>query len=181
MKDLAITVEATMAIDEALVRLAAARGAILDEVSHDVYIKGLSEIDHEIVARACDALGKEPRAEYEPAMPPLPTILWRCRAVQQRDAAPQICLPPAADEPTYRCPTCRDIGWRAYDCPAVKCERTKEHGPHSFVAFCPCRLRANAAAIRLAGQERLQKGQHPGIEHDALVDLEAGRYKWARP
>jgi hypothetical protein len=92
--------------------------------------------------------------------------------------------PTSFDEPTYRCPICTDdpAGWiSGLRCPDVTCGRFKAHGPHTFAVRCPCWLDRNAPALEQQRSDAIQSNRRPPAECEALDDLRAGRYRFAKP
>lgn len=154
---------AAAAIAEALARLAIARSTVLDEVTLAVYADALEDVDPALVARACAALSRERRGEFETALPDVGTIRERCESLAAEDieAARRRMLPalPVSDDdgPRYFCLSCRDesSGFRPFWCPGsgehrtldrparsegsiVDCGRSHPHGSHDYVARCEC-------------------------------------------
>lgn len=68
---------------KALVRLGIARQAPLDEAGQQVYLEAIVRIPADVVERACQELGAEPRNDFEPMFPPLGVLIQRCRAVRE--------------------------------------------------------------------------------------------------
>jgi hypothetical protein len=66
----------------ALMKLAVARQAVLDEAGQQVYLEGLQQIPAEIVERACVALAGAERDDYQSAFPTLGTVITRCREMR---------------------------------------------------------------------------------------------------
>lgn len=88
------------------------------------------------------------------------------------------------DEQTFKCWLCRDSpdGWMTpLSCPELRCERTTEHGPHTFAPRCACWLRRNADALRSRQQDLLSKAKPVPPDCYALEDVERGIYRWSRP
>jgi len=56
----------------------------------------------------------------------------------------------------YTCENCQDYGGEILECPAVPCERTNPHGPHSYLRPCYCKNR------------RFDTTPRPPAEGDAL-------------
>lgn len=182
-------------IGTSVLRLSIARGGgVLDDITSDVYVRGLLECDAELVQRACDALSREPREDYQQAMPPLPTILERVRAIHRADIEARArakALPPAPNERTFACYKCEDdpAGWMVImRCPDVDCgephykqgERV-EHTPHTFTVRCPCWLEKNREALLFAKQERLRENLPMSRDIHAMHAIDDGRYQWVKP
>jgi hypothetical protein len=91
--------------------------------------------------------------------------------------------PTSFDEPTYRCPICTDdpAGWIFVRCPEVSCNRNKAHAAHTFVVRCPCWLERNSAALEQQRQDAIQTNKRVPADCEALDDLRAGRYRFAKP
>jgi hypothetical protein len=70
---------------KALVTLATARQARFEEGAQRVYVSLLKGYDPARITAVCEQLAREPRGEYEPAMPELGEILVRCNAAMRRD------------------------------------------------------------------------------------------------
>jgi hypothetical protein len=83
--------------------------------------------------------------------------------------------------PTFRCKQCHDeaSGWINLDCDGYACGRTKTHAAHAFAVRCPCWLRRHADGIKTRAQEALQKARPPSPEYDAVMELDAGTYRWS--
>lgn len=145
-------------VAEALSRLSIARGGSPDARVGEVYLDALDDLDADLVRRACDALARQPRAEFESALPSVGAIRVVAAKLIAQDADAQalsMLLPAPKDEangPRYFCLDCRDepSGWRIFDCRGIgefasietrtwtPCGRTKEHRPHSFAERCHC-------------------------------------------
>ena len=149
-----------MVLAEALTRLAIARGATLDELTLDVYATSLEDLPAETVRRACLDLGRQPRKDFESALPSVGTIRERSAELVRLDQvaleASRLLPMPQTDEdgPRYACLECRDTAWREFACAgrgqskgiapssatvsAYPCARLKAHGPHTFAERCQC-------------------------------------------
>jgi hypothetical protein len=156
-------------IGEAVLRLSIARGnGVLDEITSDVYLRGLLETD------------------YKPRLPELGDVLAKCEELRRRDAAlvsQQRALPPhPIDDRTYRCFQCQDDpnGWIWLKCPGTPCGRRREHAPHAFSVRCPHWLHQHDAAIRNSARAAIEKNQPTRPEFDALLDLTKGTYRYAQ-
>lgn len=150
---------------QALGELAIARGAALDELNTPVYSKALLDVEPGLLERACFALGREPRRDYEPALPTVGDILERVREIGRADAevarAANLLPAPKSDEdgPRVFCVDCQDesSGWRTLRCggvgrherrveasgrdvhlPMESCGRRQEHAAHTFTVRCHC-------------------------------------------
>lgn len=165
----AVEPEVVARIGDAVLRLAVARGAgVLDDVTNDVYVRGLLDCRADLVERACEALGLTQRADYEPVMPPLPDIRAKVRELARQDTeatqrAKLLQLPARHDdEPRFFCTSCYDepAGWQVVWCPGdgamrqstpaaralstriAPCGRRppsgQDHAPHTYVERCPC-------------------------------------------
>jgi len=94
-------------------------------------------------------------------------------------------MPPRASEPTFRCVLCQDdlSGYRHFRCEGGRdgyCGRPNEkHKPHHFVARCPCWLRRNADALRLARKRAEEKRLRIPFDCELLDQLECGSYRYA--
>lgn len=180
--------DSAIVIAEAVLRMAIARGAgVLDDITGDVYVKGLLRVDPVLVERACEELGRTPVAEFAPRLPALPDVLQKCDEILRRDARASardyLALPPAGDERTYACFQCQDDphGWLWLRCPETKCERTQPHPRHAYVVRCPHWLRQHEAALKLRASKLIEKNARtmpPDIE--ALWALEKGAYRFAQ-
>jgi len=152
-------------IVSALSALAMARGGTLDEAQGLVYARLLQESDPGLVERACMALAKEPREEFETLLPSVGAILTRAGVIRTSDtkalaASKLLPLPKVEnDEPRYFCADCLDepSGWRIHQCAGWHalivderttkrlegldgrhCGKRTQHGPHSFAEKCHC-------------------------------------------
>lgn len=169
------SIQAELVIGEALTRLAAARGGTVDAVQSDVYLEDLADLSPEIVSRACELLRREPRAEFESALPDVGTIRQMCVLVADEDAREakrQRLLPaPSDNDPrTWRhCNACDDSGWEEFFCagdasrPTLKheqrlsardCRRPSAHLPHTYVHRCDCLERNPVIARQREEQAR---------------------------
>jgi len=152
-------------LTRALAALAVARGAEADEFALQVYLEALSDVDVRLLERACFDLAREPRAEFESALPPVATIRSQASAILRVDSKVQaeaqlLPMPKSQDdEPRYFCPDCLDEpnGWRVHQCSGWKapvvderttarlegldgrhCGRRIQHIAHSFCERCHC-------------------------------------------
>lgn len=145
---------------ESLSRLAIARTAELDDVTLTVYLDALEDIDPPMLRRACLDLAKQPRKDFEAALPSVGMIRERCselvRLDQVADAATRLLPMPQSDEtgPRYACLDCHDTSWRMFGCSgsgpvrgippnapdisAYPCGRIKAHSPHTYAERCAC-------------------------------------------
>ncbi len=156
--------ETTVAIAEAVLRLSIARGAgVVDDITGDVYVRGLLDLRADLVTSACDELGLEPRGEFKPAMPSLADIRGRVEALARdesaREASAKLLPAPVseADEKPYFCLECRDepFAWRSFWCRGIGqhasttgpkdanlssmlCARRGPHVSHTYVEKCGC-------------------------------------------
>jgi len=147
----------------ALAALAVARGALADEFALQVYLDALADLDISLLERACFALAREPRAEFESALPPVSTVRARVSQLQRVEseraqAARLLPMPPKSDEdgPRYFCLDCFDesSGWRIFLCQGGQmCGRTVAHTAHPFTKRCHCWQRNPVVAER---KRRLQ-------------------------
>jgi len=160
------TLEWDAAVGNALLECAVARGGRIDGIESHVYLRQLSDLDAGVLTRALDALGREPRKEFETYLPPVPMIRQRVLALARADAeaeaaAKLLPLPsdPEADPRTWvHCMDCRDesSGWREFFChgagsqknagarpyhyrvPTYYCGKKGQHPPHPYVERCGC-------------------------------------------
>jgi hypothetical protein len=92
--------EAEAVRHDAIVRLASARRETLAEQDLDVFCDGVAEFSGDVVRAACDELGKEAPADFEPRFPPLHVLRLRCRQlVDERRYATLKKLPMPKAEP----------------------------------------------------------------------------------
>ena len=156
-----MSVQTALTIGDALVRLAAARGGLLDDVTSEVYLERLSRFDPRLVRRACEHWSDVPRQEYQPVLPPVGRLIETVERLAREDAATasaaKLLPPPVAepDEKPYFCLACRDepYGWRAYWCrgrgqasagetsdraDVRVCGRRDSHAAHTYVERCGC-------------------------------------------
>jgi hypothetical protein len=147
----------------ALVGMAIAKRAELDDLTQQVYVAGLEDMAPEWVIRACERLGRQPRAPFEPALPTLGTLRQVAAEIGREDraAADKAKLLPspagADDDPRswVCCRDCEDTGWRSFRChgdhaPAVTgeprdphlesrfCGRARQHARHGWADRCAC-------------------------------------------
>ncbi|MCR4375632.1 MAG: hypothetical protein NUW22_12365 [Acidobacteria bacterium] len=166
---------------EALKYLAVARQAEVDPAVGVVYQRGLEDIDAGLVERACEAFGKEPRADYKSALPELGALRARCEGLAREDAeraaaTKLLPMPASEDDPRtwYFCQDCHDesSGWREYFCagsgalkdparrpyaltvPVYPCARKQGHAPHAYVEKCPCYATNPVIAKRREAQQQ---------------------------
>lgn len=153
------SLEAEAIIGEALARLAIGRGGVVDERQGEVYLEDLADLSPTIVSRACERLRREPRQQYETALPDVGRIREVCKDIGREDAAEAVrqrLLPaPSDDDPrTWRhCRVCDDSGWEEFWCvgdssipqpdyrlhlTARDCGRPREHTSHTYVQRCDC-------------------------------------------
>lgn len=157
-------VESVTDIATAVLRLSIARGGgVLDDITGDVYVRGLMDLRADLVTEACDDLGLEPREDFKPAMPTVADIRARvdriAREAAARDAAAKLLPAPVSepDERPYFCLDCRDEphAWRAFWCAGIgsaasrtgptdprrtvcPCSRRHPHAHHGYVERCQC-------------------------------------------
>lgn len=167
-----MTVSTELTIGDALVRLAAARGGLLDDVTSEVYLERLSRLDALLVKRACEHWSDIPREDFQPVLPPVGLLIETAERFARDDqaqiAAAKLLPAPVRedDEKPYFCLECRDepYGWRAYWCRGkgksavidqpdrsgvLPCARRDSHSPHSYVERCSCfDVNPNSAAHR---------------------------------
>lgn len=142
----------------ALQALAIARSTEADEGVLVVYLHALSDLDEQIVSRACERLAKLPRLDYQAALPEVGLIRAEVAKVIREDseAAHQRRLAPSpadADPRTWVfCFDCTDHGWRLFRCDGGTgdtgdrdtelkrwhCGRRRGHSPHSYAERCGC-------------------------------------------
>lgn len=152
-----------LAISDALIRLAVARGGSIDDVSAEVYVEGLKRFDVGFVKLACARLRDMPRREFETVLPALGTIIETVEKVAREEhdrasARKLLPMPKSADdtEPRFFCPTCTDSGLEILWCPgygphrlatkpdrhegipAAQCDRLKPHAAHTGAVWCSC-------------------------------------------
>ena len=133
-------------IGSALAALAVARGGLLDEAQAVVYLRLLQGSDPSLIERACEAIAKERRPEFDPLMPAVGTILARAQRVHRADAERTVIthllpLPQSEDDaPVYFCRECLDesSGWHIRQCQTIECGRPKRHAPHPYAIRCEC-------------------------------------------
>ena len=70
------------------------------------------------------------------------------------------------DQPwSYVCEKCQDYGAEIFNCPDVKCQRDKPHGPHSYAIPCWCakgrRFNEKQLPTEADAMERAAKPQKP--------------------
>lgn len=144
---------------KALVNLSLARQAEFGEATQRVYEHILRDTAPELVARACERLASQPRADYKSAMPEageIKAVATEIAAQDRVEAARQRVLPaPSDDDPrTWRyCNACDDSGWEEFWCvgdssipqpdyrlhlTARDCGRPREHTSHTYVQRCDC-------------------------------------------
>jgi len=149
-----------LTIASALADMAIARGGTFDDYQTPIYLRGLVDLDSQLVARACEALGLEPREDYTPVVPPVGTIRQRVGELARKDTAAEAAkkllpLPVSEDnEKPYFCLDCRDepYAWRVYRCggrgkaagmvggegAVFACARRNDHAAHTYVERCGC-------------------------------------------
>lgn len=141
-------------VRRSLAALAIARQADIDEPTLRLYAQMLAGCDEQDVATACGVVARQPRREYETALPAVGDLLVsveqvKAERLEQAQRAKLLPKPAAKDdEPTYFCVDCYDepSGWRSWRCggPSAygllsrSCGRTKAHGPHDWVSRCAC-------------------------------------------
>ena len=146
------------AIKVALMALAVARSSEADEAILAVYLRSLDDMDPSHVRRACERLGREPRAEYQAALPDVGTVRATAAAIAREDRETEhrrmlAPLPSDADPRTWvSCLDCLDTSWRSYRCDGgtgetgdrdshlrrVYCGRRNWHYAHSYTVRCQC-------------------------------------------
>lgn len=156
-------IEIELAVSDALIRLAVARGGTLDDTSGDVYVDELRKFDIAFVKRACERLRVQPRREFEAVLPALGTIIETINAIAREEAEKEsarklLPMPKVADEnePRFFCLTCLDSGWeilwcpgygpqrlatkpdRHADIPTAQCDRLRPHASHTGCVRCSC-------------------------------------------
>ena len=77
--------ENSATILRSLINLSIARQAEFGEPEQRVYVNLLKNLEPTRVSRACADLAREPRGEYESAMPPVGEILARCNEEIRRE------------------------------------------------------------------------------------------------
>ncbi len=149
----------------ALAALALARGGLIDEAQVVVYLRLMADADTALVERACEAIAREPRDDFDPVLPSVGAILERAKSMAASDAkvaaAARLLPMPKSDEdgPRYFCLDCFDepSGWRIHQCagwqaPVIDarttarlegldgrhCGRRTVHHAHSFSERCHC-------------------------------------------
>ncbi len=172
----------------ALGALVIARGAILDPGTLQIYLTHLSTEHQPSVIAACVTLAREPKGQYEAALPDVGRILKQAKVERWNSTKPPArvagYLPPAPGEPTYRCGKCFDdpAGFiRAQQCPIVKCDRKQDHAPHYFTVRCPCWLQRNEGALMMTKDDYERKGKRLPPDVVAVIDLLGGHYRWNKP
>jgi hypothetical protein len=147
-----------MNIRTALQALAIARSTEADDAVLAVYLHSLSDLNPAIVSAACERLAKEPRKDYQAALPEVGLIRAEASKVarEQRDIEGRKKLAPAPDDADPRtwvhCTTCADSSWQSLRChggtkehgdrdthlPHFHCGRKNPHAPHTYVERCRC-------------------------------------------
>jgi len=74
-----------MSLKTALQALAIARATEIDEAALAVYLHLLSDIDPSEISRACERLAKQPRRDYQAAMPEVGLIRAEAARVRHED------------------------------------------------------------------------------------------------
>ena len=159
-----MTIQTDALVSEALVRLAVARAALVDEVAVAVYLDALADVEPTLIVRACAELAKAEREDFESALPSVGAIRAKAERIARDEAALEqakkmLPLPkPDEDGPRFFCRDCRDesSGWRSCWCQGsgllwvrdvpksyigdeVKnCGRPSLHKPHPYVVRCSC-------------------------------------------
>lgn len=177
----------------ALARLAIARGSVPDEATAVIYLDLLQDVDAACLAEACDELAREPRREFESALPDVGTIRARAEDVGRRwraEAAHAKLLPAPHKshdrEPTFFCLDCLDEpnALRIFWCYGVgsqrvgidakpdrahgaihPCGRLQEHGPHTYAERCQC-SETNPVIARARERERASKAKRVTSRED---------------
>jgi hypothetical protein len=153
----------------------------LEDEQLRVYAFALRDVPVPMVRKACLAL-----ASTERFWPKVAEIRAKAQAMQEADVRAEterikrLAPTPGADEPTYSCPRCLDepAGWILLRCPSYRCGRDREHDPHVFTVRCPHWLRENGPRLRLYDEKRQADRKPSTAEYLALMDLEAGRYRF---
>jgi hypothetical protein len=136
----AVPLVADVRIAKAIYELAVARGSTADKAQQKVYLRQLEDLDPGLVERACYALGKLPRREYQAALPEVGLIRERVAEIARQDADCEAArkllpLPAADDDPRtwVHCPDCHDESscWREVWCIGGGAMADREsHSPH---------------------------------------------------
>jgi hypothetical protein len=146
-------------VKQALQALAIARSTEADEAVLVVYLRALDDLDATLISRACERLAKQPRLEYQAALPEVGLIRAEVAAIQREDRErdQQRRLAPhnrRDDDPStwIFCRECQDSSYRQYRCdgwtgergerdPHLRhqhCARRNNHTPHTYSERCPC-------------------------------------------
>jgi hypothetical protein len=143
----------------ALQALAIARSTEADEAVLVVYLDALADMDGRMVARACQRLAKQPRLEYQAALPEVGLIRAEVATIAREDREAEHRRSLAAhsrreDDPTtwIFCRDCHDTSYRWYRCDGgtserglrdselrlMPCARRAGHFAHTYAERCQC-------------------------------------------
>lgn len=143
----------------ALQALAIARSTEADEAVLTVYLHTLRDLDASLVSRACERLAKQPRLEYQAALPEVGLIRAEVAKVQREDReAFQVrqLSPSRRDEDNpatwVHCRECSDTSYRTFRCDGhtgergerdpllqhLRCGSRHGHAAHTYCERCPC-------------------------------------------
>jgi hypothetical protein len=138
--------------------LAIARSTEADDAVLAVYLHSLSDLDVAIVSTACERLAREPRKDYQAALPEVGLIRAEAskvaREIRQREELKRLApAPDDADPRTWvHCTTCADTSWSHFRCHGgsgdygirdgyvqrFNCGRRTLHAAHTYVERCGC-------------------------------------------
>lgn len=146
-------------VKTSLQALAIARSTEADEAVLVVYLRALDDLDATLISRACERLAKQPRLEYQAALPEVGLIREEVAKIQREDTARdhQRRLAPHTrreeDPSTWIfCRDCEDSSYRQFRCDGftndtgsrdehlrmVRCARRQNHQPHTYAERCHC-------------------------------------------
>lgn len=147
-----------MTLRTSLQALAIARSTEADDAVLAVYLHSLSDLDPALVCAACERLAREPRKDYQAALPEVGLIRAEAsklaRELRESESQKRLAPPPDdADPRTWvHCPTCADTSWQSLRChggskshgdrdahlPRFHCGRRHPHRPHTYTERCGC-------------------------------------------
>lgn len=147
-----------MDLRTSLQALAIARSTEVDDAVLAVYLHSLADLDVAIVSAACERLAKEPRKDYQAALPEVGLIRLEAakvaREVSHTERIKRLApAPNDADPRTWvYCLTCEDTSWAPFRChggtkeygardahlPRYQCGNLNQHSAHTYVERCKC-------------------------------------------